>query len=104
MTKQNHVHIRRTLFLGALTLIAGLQPLPAADEKADEMHLTRDYLPKDLRVVDDIVYKEAGGQKLALMLLETPEKRTGKTPLVHSFIGSEKVTLTNNSIEDCEFE
>ena len=66
--------------LAVLFLMAA--PAGAADKRADELHLKREDAPSDLKVVDDIVYKQAGNQKLVLMLFNPLERKPGKSPLV----------------------
>lgn len=62
------IAIIAALFLAPLALIAAPAPAPR--------------LPKDLTIMDNIVFKEAGGQKLELMLFLPLEKKFDKTPLV----------------------
>lgn len=54
----------------------------AANKRMDELHLKREDMPSDLKVVDDIVYKQVGDQKLELMLFPLPNKKDNKAPLV----------------------
>jgi len=71
--------------IGSIGLIAALLcacPAKAADQKADELHMKAEDMPSDLKVVNNIVYKQIGEQKLVMMLFPPEVKRTGKSPLV----------------------
>lgn len=73
--------MKRTLSIFAALLLAML-PVSAADKRADELHLKREDLPAGIKVKDDIIYKQAGSQPLAMMLFEPVENKPGKSPLV----------------------
>ena len=47
--------------IGKIALIAvllGAYPVKAADKKADELHMKAEDMPSDLKVVNDIIYKQ----------------------------------------------
>ena len=54
----------------------------AADKKDDEAHMRPQDMPSDLRVVDNIHYKEAAGQHLWITFFAPLKKTEGPTPLV----------------------
>jgi acetyl esterase/lipase len=54
----------------------------AADKKEDEAHMRPQDMPSDLRVVDNIHYKEAKGQHLWITFFAPLKKTEGPTPLV----------------------
>jgi len=77
--KNLYYRIGRIVFIVALL---GAYPVKAADKKADELHMKAEDMPSDLKVVNDIVYKQAGEQKLVMMLFAPEVKRKGGSPLV----------------------
>lgn len=54
----------------------------AADKNYDEAHMAPQDMPTDLRVVDNILYKEVSGQRLWLTFFAPLKKTEGATPLV----------------------
>ena len=54
----------------------------AADKRKDELHLKKADMPSDMKMVDDIVYKQVGDQKLALALLPPLNPQTSQAPLM----------------------
>jgi len=51
-------------------------------DAADKGRVTAPRLPDDLKIINGIVFKEAGGQKLDLMLFQPLVKKFEKSPLV----------------------
>ena len=68
--------------IALIAALLGAYPVKAADKKADELHMKAEDMPSGLKVVNDIVYKQAGEQKLVMMLFAPEVKRKGKSPLV----------------------
>jgi acetyl esterase/lipase len=71
----------RYLFLAALLPFIPTYSF-GADKKSDEAHMRPQDMPSDLRVVDNILYKQAAGQQLWLALFAPLKKTEGPTPLV----------------------
>ena len=71
--------------MGKIGIIAALlvaYPVKAADKKADELHMKAEDMPSDVKVVNDIIYKQVGELKLMMMLFTPEVKRKDKSPLV----------------------